>query len=185
MYSGSAADRHLADRKQGRSRHYDDCRIGRIEEGPRRLDGAGEPARRIRRAGPGPWDDFVIGGHEIRGLPLCREAYRVATEMRGGQPRSDRPVPRRVGADRSPHSSRHGLERRADDRRPGRPRHPPRRDAAADRRSPAGRSAALPAEREARSRDRRERGFHRASAAIGRRLPATRLPATWAESSPV
>ena len=28
------------------------------------------------------WDDFVIGGHEIRGLPLCREAYRVATEMR-------------------------------------------------------------------------------------------------------
>jgi len=28
------------------------------------------------------WDEFVIGGHEIRGLPLCREAYRVATEMR-------------------------------------------------------------------------------------------------------
>ena len=28
------------------------------------------------------WDDFVIGGHEIRGLPLCREAYRVTTEMR-------------------------------------------------------------------------------------------------------
>ena len=28
------------------------------------------------------WDDFVIGGHEIRGLRLCREAYRVATEMR-------------------------------------------------------------------------------------------------------
>ncbi|MGO9114779.1 MAG: inositol-3-phosphate synthase [Thermoguttaceae bacterium] len=28
------------------------------------------------------WDDFVIGGHEIRSLPLCREAYRVATEMR-------------------------------------------------------------------------------------------------------
>ena len=28
------------------------------------------------------WDDLVIGGHEIRGLPLCREAYRVTTEMR-------------------------------------------------------------------------------------------------------
>jgi myo-inositol-1-phosphate synthase len=28
------------------------------------------------------WDDFIIGGHEIRGLRLCREAYRVATEMR-------------------------------------------------------------------------------------------------------
>jgi len=28
------------------------------------------------------WDQFVIGGHEIRGLPLCREAYRVADEMR-------------------------------------------------------------------------------------------------------
>jgi myo-inositol-1-phosphate synthase len=28
------------------------------------------------------WDDFVIGGHEIRSLPLCREAYRVNTEMR-------------------------------------------------------------------------------------------------------
>ena len=28
------------------------------------------------------WDEFVIGGHEIRGLPLCREAYRVTTEMR-------------------------------------------------------------------------------------------------------
>jgi myo-inositol-1-phosphate synthase len=28
------------------------------------------------------WDDFVIGGHEIRRLPLCREAYRVVTEMR-------------------------------------------------------------------------------------------------------
>lgn len=28
------------------------------------------------------WDDFVIGGHEIRGLPLCQEAYRVTTEMR-------------------------------------------------------------------------------------------------------
>src|SRR5271166_4307357 len=28
------------------------------------------------------WDDFVIGGHEIRNLPLCREVYRVATEMR-------------------------------------------------------------------------------------------------------
>ncbi|MGA2619742.1 MAG: inositol-3-phosphate synthase [Thermoguttaceae bacterium] len=28
------------------------------------------------------WDDFVIGGHEIRRLPLCREAYRVSTEMR-------------------------------------------------------------------------------------------------------
>ncbi len=28
------------------------------------------------------WDDFVIGGHEIRSLPLCREAYRVTTEMR-------------------------------------------------------------------------------------------------------
>ena len=28
------------------------------------------------------WDDFVIGGHEIRGLPLCSEAYRVTTEMR-------------------------------------------------------------------------------------------------------
>ena len=27
------------------------------------------------------WDDFVIGGHEVRGLPLCREAYRVTTEM--------------------------------------------------------------------------------------------------------
>ena len=31
---------------------------------------------------PGAGDDFVIGGHEIRGLRLCREAYRVATEMR-------------------------------------------------------------------------------------------------------
>jgi len=28
------------------------------------------------------WDDLVIGGHEIRGLSLCREAYRVTTEMR-------------------------------------------------------------------------------------------------------
>ncbi len=28
------------------------------------------------------WDDFVIGGHEIRRLPLCREAYRVCGEMR-------------------------------------------------------------------------------------------------------
>ncbi len=28
------------------------------------------------------WDEFVIGGHEIRGLRLCREAYRVASEMR-------------------------------------------------------------------------------------------------------
>ena len=28
------------------------------------------------------WDDLVIGGHEIRGLRLCREAYRVASEMR-------------------------------------------------------------------------------------------------------
>ena len=28
------------------------------------------------------WDDFVVGGHEIRGLSLCREADRVATEMR-------------------------------------------------------------------------------------------------------
>jgi myo-inositol-1-phosphate synthase len=28
------------------------------------------------------WNDLVIGGHEIRGLPLCREAYRVTTEMR-------------------------------------------------------------------------------------------------------
>ncbi len=28
------------------------------------------------------WDDVVIGGHEIRSLRLCREAYRVATEMR-------------------------------------------------------------------------------------------------------
>ena len=28
------------------------------------------------------WDDFVIGGHEIRGLPLGCEAYRVTTEMR-------------------------------------------------------------------------------------------------------
>jgi myo-inositol-1-phosphate synthase len=31
---------------------------------------------------PGTGDEFVIGGHEIRGLRLCREAYRVATEMR-------------------------------------------------------------------------------------------------------
>ena len=28
------------------------------------------------------WDDFVIGGHEIRGVSLCREAYRVCGEMR-------------------------------------------------------------------------------------------------------
>jgi myo-inositol-1-phosphate synthase len=28
------------------------------------------------------WDDFVIGGHEIRRLSLCREAYRVHNEMR-------------------------------------------------------------------------------------------------------
>ena len=28
------------------------------------------------------WDDFVIGGHEIRRLSLCREAYRVHSEMR-------------------------------------------------------------------------------------------------------
>jgi myo-inositol-1-phosphate synthase len=28
------------------------------------------------------WDDFVVAGHEIRKLPLCREAYRVTTEMR-------------------------------------------------------------------------------------------------------
>jgi len=28
------------------------------------------------------WDEIVIGGHEIRGLPLCREAYRVHSEMR-------------------------------------------------------------------------------------------------------
>ena len=34
------------------------------------------------RLGLASWDDFVIGGHEIRGLPLCREAYRVTTEMR-------------------------------------------------------------------------------------------------------
>jgi myo-inositol-1-phosphate synthase len=28
------------------------------------------------------WDDFIIGGHEIRRLPLGCEAYRVTTEMR-------------------------------------------------------------------------------------------------------
>ncbi len=28
------------------------------------------------------WESFVIGGHEIRGLSLCQEAYRVASEMR-------------------------------------------------------------------------------------------------------
>jgi myo-inositol-1-phosphate synthase len=28
------------------------------------------------------WSEFVIGGHEIRGLPLCTEGYRVAGEMR-------------------------------------------------------------------------------------------------------
>lgn len=28
------------------------------------------------------WDDFVVGGHEIRNVRLCEEARRVATEMR-------------------------------------------------------------------------------------------------------
>jgi myo-inositol-1-phosphate synthase len=32
------------------------------------------------------WDEFVIGGHEIRHAPLCHEAMRVATEMRATSP---------------------------------------------------------------------------------------------------
>ena len=45
--------------------------------------GPGQRAAGIRRDSTWPaWDDFVIGGHEIRRLPLCREAYRVHSEMR-------------------------------------------------------------------------------------------------------
>jgi myo-inositol-1-phosphate synthase len=33
-----------------------------------------------------PWDRFVVGGHEIRGVPLAGEALRLAAEMRLATP---------------------------------------------------------------------------------------------------
>jgi myo-inositol-1-phosphate synthase len=41
----------------------------------------------FKDAGLAGWDDFLVGGHEIRDLPLSKEAQRMAAESRAVDPR--------------------------------------------------------------------------------------------------
>ena len=41
----------------------------------------------FQNVGLADWSDFVVGGHEIRNVPLSREAMRMATENRAIEPR--------------------------------------------------------------------------------------------------
>ncbi len=143
LHDGKTADRHLADRKQRWGRHHDDHWVDRAEERTRAHDGAGECAAGICRARSGRLGRLRHRRPRNSRLAVVPRGLSRGRRDARRQPRGDRPVPRRTGADRGPHPARHHLELRAESCIAGRSRFAPGEDPATDCRAPEGRSAAV------------------------------------------